>query len=157
MNIGSGSDKGSRRKNLDAELNLVPFIDLLSMCICFLLMTAVWIEVGAVQVKQSRGTEAPATKANQLDLTVKFTAPSVIEFTLKKQGKLINRELLKAESIPLLLEKLDQSLSKVDVKNVASGLVTPKTGVSYGDLVSVMDMLRKHQIINLGVVPTGAI
>ncbi len=60
-NAGGLGGGNGRRKSLDAEINLVPFIDLLSMCICFLLMTAVWMQVGAVQVKQSHGTDAAAT------------------------------------------------------------------------------------------------
>jgi biopolymer transport protein ExbD len=45
--------KGSRRA-LDAELNLVPFIDLLVCCICFLLITAVWVQLAAVKAFQRR-------------------------------------------------------------------------------------------------------
>ncbi len=47
----------SARKALDAALNLVPFIDLLSCCIAFLLITAVWSEIGAMPVghKGDRG------------------------------------------------------------------------------------------------------
>ena len=36
----------SGKKALDATINLVPFIDLLSCCIAFLLITAVWTELG---------------------------------------------------------------------------------------------------------------
>jgi biopolymer transport protein ExbD len=39
-----------RRKALDAAINLVPFIDLLSCCISFLLITAVWTQLAALRV-----------------------------------------------------------------------------------------------------------
>lgn len=39
----------SGKKSLDAELNLVPFIDLLVCCICFLLITAVWVQLAHVK------------------------------------------------------------------------------------------------------------
>ena len=39
-----------KKKELNAELNLTPFIDLLSTMVCFLLITAVWIEIGTVEV-----------------------------------------------------------------------------------------------------------
>jgi biopolymer transport protein ExbD len=42
------------RKALDADLNLVPFIDLLVCCICFLLLTAAW-----TQLAQIRGFQRP--------------------------------------------------------------------------------------------------
>jgi len=33
---------GNGKKSVDAQLNMVPFIDLLSVLISFLLMTSVW-------------------------------------------------------------------------------------------------------------------
>ncbi len=44
--FGSG-----RSKNV--ELNLVPFIDLMSVCIIFLLITAVWTQVSMLQIGSS--------------------------------------------------------------------------------------------------------
>ena len=43
------------RRALDATLNLVPFIDLLSCCIAFLLITAVWTSVARVDVTTGGG------------------------------------------------------------------------------------------------------
>jgi len=34
----------------------------------------------------------------------------------------------------------------------SAALIHPKSGTSYGDLVGVMDVLRKNQVVNLGVV-----
>lgn len=47
-------ETGRRRKS-NAELNLVPFIDLLSVCIVFLIATAVWVELESVRVDQAVG------------------------------------------------------------------------------------------------------
>lgn len=41
----------SQKKSVDASLNLVPFIDLLSVLISFLLATAVWTQVAKIDVK----------------------------------------------------------------------------------------------------------
>ena len=46
MNGGSG-----RKSNVD--LNLVPFIDLMSVCIIFLLITAVWTQISMIQLGSS--------------------------------------------------------------------------------------------------------
>ena len=48
------------KKHLDFELNLIPCIDLLSVCICFLLLTAVWLQVGSLSVKQAIGGQSAA-------------------------------------------------------------------------------------------------
>jgi len=45
------SGKGGK-KPLDASINLVPFIDLLSCCISFLLITAVWTQLARMDVTQ---------------------------------------------------------------------------------------------------------
>ena len=33
------------KRELNSDINLVPFIDLLSVCICFLLIAAVWLQL----------------------------------------------------------------------------------------------------------------
>ncbi len=47
MDLGSG---GGKKRALDAALNLVPFIDLMAVTIVFLIMTAVWTQLGRLQV-----------------------------------------------------------------------------------------------------------
>ena len=44
-----------RRRALDAIVNLVPFIDLLSCCLSFLLITAVWTQLARVPVAPPAG------------------------------------------------------------------------------------------------------
>jgi len=51
------SGKGGK-KPLDAAINLVPFIDLLSCCISFLLITAVWTQLARMDVTQK--SKAPS-------------------------------------------------------------------------------------------------
>lgn len=61
---GSGTPTMARggRKSVDFTLNLVPTIDLLSVLIAFLLITAVWAQVARIQVAQRlpAGTAASA-------------------------------------------------------------------------------------------------
>jgi biopolymer transport protein ExbD len=46
-NLGSGSD----RRNVNVELNIVPFIDLMSCLVAFLLVTAVWVNTARLDTK----------------------------------------------------------------------------------------------------------
>lgn len=161
----SGGGRG-RKKDLNFDLVLTPFIDILAMAICFLLMTAVWIQVGAVPVKQSHGTEGGAA-ADALELELKFRGVAQIDLNLSKKGRSVQKASLAASTMEELLPKLDLTLSQwlhnLTPKDapqgfkpgtlVGSGMVTPKNGVSYGDLVAAMDVLRHHDIVNLGVVP----
>ena len=52
------------KKDLNFELNLMPVFDILAVCICFLLMTVVWVEVKAVETKQVSAKAAPPKKIN---------------------------------------------------------------------------------------------
>src|SRR5512134_662213 len=64
------AQKGGR-KPLDAELNLVPFIDLLSCCISFLLITAVWTQLARINVVQ-RGQGQAGEKTDEAPPEVKL-------------------------------------------------------------------------------------
>ena len=56
---------GGGKKSVDAQINMVPMIDLLVSCIAFLLMTAVWIQTGSLQASQPRGAPAPDQPQDQ--------------------------------------------------------------------------------------------
>ncbi len=146
------------KRSLDAEINLVPFIDLLSMCICFLLMTAVWMEIGALQIKQSHGTEATAAPQQSYEIDARFAGPTSIAVSVKKQGKVVDRIDVKAATPEAMASELSQRLaswqsSKAHGIPVSSAMLTPAGGVSYGQMVGVIDAFRKNQIVNLGIVP----
>ena len=78
-----------KKKELTADLNLTPFIDLLSTCVCFLLITAVWIEIGSVEIKQSHGTAAAPSKKISYDLDVVYKDSTNAHLNLKRNGKRI--------------------------------------------------------------------
>src|SRR5260370_20133277 len=61
------------KKALDAELNLVPFIDLLSCCISFLLITAVWTQIAGLQVASSGGPPEQQKQETAIDVKLLLT------------------------------------------------------------------------------------
>ena len=61
------------KKPVDFQLNLIPFIDLLSVLISFLLMTSVWTQTARIEVRQSPNLpsdEPPEQEEEKLNLTV---------------------------------------------------------------------------------------
>ena len=147
------------KKELDAQLNLTPFIDLLSTCVCFLLITAVWIEIGTVEVKQSHGTEAAAEKKDSYDLDLVFKDPTQMHLNLKKNGKRVKKYDVKGETFESMLASLNNTITTQVLKTatksglikIATATVTPRSTVDYGSLISTHDVLRKNQIMNIGV------
>ena len=146
-----------KKKELDAQLNLTPFIDLLSTCVCFLLITAVWIEIGSVEIKQSHGTSAAASSKISYDLDIVYASATQARLNLKKNGKRVRSVRIKEESSESFTAKLDDVIKnqvllfKKKVISIASATVTPRSTVNYGSLVSTLDVLRKNSIINIGI------
>ena len=134
-----GGKKG--KKALDASLNVVPFIDLLSCCISFLLITAVWTQTSRLQVSQSGGPpqEQQDEHKETLDLKLMLTDHG---YALVLPGATIE--------IPKVAGNGEQ---RYDLKTLADKLKTVKTsypeqraitvlpedGVNYEDLVATVD------------------
>lgn len=73
MDLGSGSGK---KRALDANLNLVPFIDLMAVTIVFLIMTAVWTQLGRLRVGGAPSGD-PVVEARSLPLRVVLSSTKV--------------------------------------------------------------------------------
>lgn len=76
------------RRPVDAEINLVPFIDLLCSLIAFLLMTAVWAQISSLEVQQAASSAAIAEEKDTLNLRI-----FVLEKGFKIAGKDTDVEL----------------------------------------------------------------
>jgi biopolymer transport protein TolR len=75
-----GEGKG-RRKAVDADLNLVPYIDLLTCMVAFLLITAVWSQLARLSVAQKgQGEESltPIEKGPRIAVLVLADGFSVV-------------------------------------------------------------------------------
>lgn len=148
----------SKKKHLDFELNLIPFIDLLSTCICFLLITAVWMQIGSLNVKQAVGGQ-PASETEKKPtawISMEKEGSVVIEI---KDSALLNQNQKKSRVVAKQ-GKIDfEQVSKIatDLRLVDPGLKTaliqPKADTSYEDMVSLMDTVKKAGLGDLGVVP----
>ena len=60
VNLDSGGKGG--RKSLDVDVNLVPFIDLLSALVAFLIITAVWNQTARIEVDQGVNPNPPPSE-----------------------------------------------------------------------------------------------
>ena len=80
------SGKADKRR-LSFDLNLVPFIDVLSVCICFLLMTAVFLNLGTMNVHQAVGDQATAEQARSTSLWLKISDDGSVALTLKEKRR----------------------------------------------------------------------
>ncbi len=159
MGLQAGGQLKGKRRELNTELNLTSFIDLLSTCVCFLLITAVWTQINSMEVRQSHGTEA-SQASEQLELDLKFINAENVKITLKgdKLKKELSVENTATENFKAnLSSKFSQwvnSLGQEHKLKIAAAMVHPAEGVNYARLVDALDVLRKSHITNIGIVPT---
>ena len=64
MGVFSGGGSTDGRRQVDAELNLIPFIDLLSTLILFLLLTVVWVQISQMSAFSQAGGETMVTHSD---------------------------------------------------------------------------------------------
>ena len=145
----------SGKKALDAEINLVPFIDLLSCCISFLLITAVWTQIAGLQVASSGGPPEPQQRQEQtidlkLLLTEKGYTISTPEGALEIP-KVVVAGGQAAYDRRTLTEKLKTIKTRLPEQTAVT--VEPEDAVAYDDLVNTVDICLGEQLRNVTVAP----
>lgn len=140
MDLGGGGKGG--KKPLDTPINLVPFIDLMAVTISFLIMTAVWTQIGRLQVSQSGGPSDP-NKEEQEQKTV----PLVLlitdkELRLTAGGSAFDpMPMVRDGKGKLDLAKLTGKIKELKVQLPDQSQITLQTedAVRYEDLVRIID------------------
>src|SRR3569832_2752428 len=64
--MGASVGTGDGKKSVNVELNIVPFIDLMSCLTAFLLVTAVWVNIAQINI-QPKGKTRDTTNVQQDD------------------------------------------------------------------------------------------
>lgn len=145
------------KKHLDFELNLIPFIDLLSTCICFLLMTAVWLQVGSMNVKQAVGGQPAAETEKKPTAWIYMEKDGALTFDIRDSSLAAN---LRKSTVPAkegkpdleIVKKLATDLVAVE-PSLKTALIQPKADTNYEDIINLMDTVKKAGLGDLGVVP----
>jgi biopolymer transport protein TolR len=146
----SGDNAGGSK--LNTELNLVPFIDLLSSLVLFLLITAVWIQVASIPASvDSKGKRAVASSpADRLVIWV--TAEGHEMSWPSRPASLPLPPRLPRNSAGYDLVKLGQLLSRIATSGkVPEVAVTGEDGVSYGVIVKTIDVVKSSGFPSVAV------
>lgn len=135
-----GGDSSGRKKNI--ELNLVPFIDLMSVLITFLLITAVWTQVSMIQIgsslygKKSDDMEASPPPPN---------ADVVLKVDVKEVGYVltVGKQVI---SLPLIGDQFDDAGLVAQLQRVkqlypdkVDAVVSVADAIPYEQLIKAMD------------------
>src|SRR5512143_501572 len=93
VDVGGGG--GGKRRSLDSEINMIPFIDLLMVTISFLLITAVWSHMARINADaQVPGPPRPDTEQEKVEpekiLHIEMRQPEKFTLTWKQGAQVVN-------------------------------------------------------------------
>ena len=112
MSVSVDSGDKSGKKSVNADLNLVPYIDLLTCMVAFLLITAVWSQLARLEAHQKgqgqAGEDTPPEKVFKLVVLVNADGYNLVadqdQQPIPKRGDQYDVEKLGAE-----LKKMKES------------------------------------------------
>ncbi len=149
---GGGGKK--KKKKLDAIINVVPAIDLLSCCISFLLVSAVWTQVGRLQAQQLGNAEAPPD-VPKITLSVSITDRGFVVIPSIGQPDVIAPTERHAEGPVYDYKRLSEKLKALreTYHELTSVTVAAEDNVLYDDLVRVIDTCLGAGLAQVSVTP----
>jgi biopolymer transport protein TolR len=146
-----------KKKHLEFEINLIPAIDLLSVCICFLLLTAVWLHVGALNVKQAVGGQPASETAKKPTVWVQISGQGDVSLDVRDArvpAKLVKAKVAGKEGKPDLegIQAIASQLKSAE-PTLTTVLIQPQAATMYESIIDVMNSFKKQGMIDLGVSP----
>ncbi|RYZ90359.1 MAG: biopolymer transporter ExbD [Proteobacteria bacterium] len=146
------------KKDLNFEINILPVLDILSVLICFLLLTAVWVQVGTIDTKQAIGDNSTSGAKNPPSLWVTLQKDGTVQLSLRDVPQVKNLEDSVSRTSTgvnwAVLESKIQTL-RTKIPDLKTSIVRPEARVSYGDVIKIMDSLKKNQFEGVGLSPLG--
>ncbi|MDX9731348.1 MAG: biopolymer transporter ExbD [Bdellovibrionales bacterium] len=155
--VSAGGKKDKR--DLDFDLNLIPAIDLLSVCISFLLLTAVWVNLGSVKLNQAVGETNAAGGVNPPSLWIEVARTGSLTLStrdLPNGTRGIEGSVLTASRDGKIdRKKLDQAIEMIQqrIPSVETVIVRPQSRVPYGEVIAVIDSLKAAKVKDVGIAP----
>lgn len=152
MDLGTGGKGG--KKALDTAINLVPFIDLMAVTISFLIMTAVWTQIGRLQVSQSGGVSQEDQQEQETQVPVNLT---VTEKELRLSAGPTSFDpipVTRDEKNRIDLARLNDKIKELKgqlTPEPTSITVTPEDTVRYEDLVRIIDECKGLGLENVSL------
>ena len=154
MSVSISTGGGGGKKPLNADLNLVPYIDLLTCMVAFLLITAVWSQMARLPASQKgqgqAGEETPPEAQVNIVVVVNQDGYNLVvgqdQTPIPKKGDEYDVERLGTE----LKKVKDAHPDKNDLK------VASEDQIKFETLVRTMDTVLTARFPDISLVDTGA-
>jgi len=153
--MGVSVDTGGKggKKSVNADLNLVPYIDLLTCMVAFLLITAVWSQLARLEAHQKgqgqAGEDTPPEKVFKLVVLVNDSGFNLVadqdQQPIPKKGDSYDYEKLGDE-----LKKIkDTHADKTDIQ------VASDDSIHFEILVRTMDTALSSRFPDISLIDSG--
>lgn len=144
------------KKALDANINLVPYIDLLMTIMTFLMMTAVWTQITMLEVQNaSGGAEAQPEEPDP-------NAPKPILVLVGKEQVVVQEEGAEARPFPATPDGYDFNGVNIELKRLKDARqdrevvkIQFEDGVAYVNLTKLIDLATGNGLKQVTLTPTG--
>jgi biopolymer transport protein TolR len=154
MSVSVDDGGKSGKKSLNANLNLVPYIDLLTCMVAFLLITAVWTQLARLQTQQkgqgAAGEETPPELQVKVVILVNQEGFNLVvgqeQTPIPKKGADYDFERLAAE----LKKAKDGHPDKNDAQ------VASEDTIRFDTLVRAMDTAMQQRFPDISLIDSGA-
>lgn len=147
------------KKELNTEINVLPILNVMSIMICFLLLTAVWVQLGSLDVKQAIGDNSTSGSKNPPSLWATINADNSVEISLRDiEQKMELEYMVRASRAGIdwtTLESRLQSL-KQQIPELKTAIIRPEGKSNYGDVIRMMDQMKRTEITDVGLSPLGS-
>ena len=142
---GVSTGQGSKDDKLNVELSLVPFIDLLSSLVLFLLLSAVWVQMGALPTRAQSPGKSEISQVERNKLVVLLSERKIqLTWPAELSGKM--------PSVTDKFENIEKQLGQlIQDKKVLTASVSGTDGVTYGQVVQLIDQLKTAGLTSVGL------
>ena len=153
MSVSVESGGKSGKKSVNADLNLVPYIDLLTCMVAFLLITAVWSQLARLEAHQKgqgqAGEDTPPEKVFKLVVVVNSEGFNLVadqdQQPIPKKGDQYD------------YEKLGNELKKIKETHADKGdiQVASEDAIKFETLVKTMDVALQARFPDISLIDAG--
>lgn len=146
-------EDGKGSKSANVEINIVPVIDLMSVLIVFLLITAVWNQISMIQLATSvygkKTDDQPVEKPKKMEIPLRLDIKKN-GYVLVLKDRPIRIPLVKGEydtkTLGLKLRKIKEMYpKKTDI------IIAVEDTINYGSLIKGMDVAIVEKFPQLSI------
>lgn len=148
---------GDDDRSASVDLNIVPFIDLMSVCIIFLLITAVWSQVSMIQIGSSiygkKSELEPAKPPPRAEIPFRLDVKSEGYHVVVGQKSVVIPKLNGDYDYIKLVEEL-KTVKELYPEKI-DAVITMSDDLEYGFLIKGMDALLTSGFPEISVATGG--